>query len=69
VYGAVRFYCHAPSAAGQFTIPPSILLALPAGSGYVSVTNATAPQTVTATGLDVGLATASAVFRINTIFR
>ena len=55
---AVKFFCHAPSGAGQFTIPPSILLALPAGAGSFSVGNYSAPQTVTASGLDVGAATA-----------
>jgi hypothetical protein len=33
----VAFVCHAPVTAGSFAIPPSILMALPAGSGTLSV--------------------------------
>jgi hypothetical protein len=33
----VAFVCHAPVAAGSFAIPPSILMALPPGSGTLSV--------------------------------
>jgi uncharacterized protein (TIGR03437 family) len=33
----VGFVCHAPVTAGSFTIPPSILMALPAGSGTLNV--------------------------------
>lgn len=67
--GTVRFYCHAPSSAGQLTIPPSILLAMPPGSGKLAVTNTTALQTVTATGLDVGLAAGTVIFTVDTTFK
>jgi hypothetical protein len=33
----VAFVCHAPVTAGSFTIPPSILMALPAGTGTLNV--------------------------------
>ncbi|HEY6344369.1 MAG TPA: hypothetical protein VIY49_22985 [Bryobacteraceae bacterium] len=33
----VGFVCHAPVTAGSFAIPPSILMALPAGTGTLSV--------------------------------
>jgi uncharacterized protein (TIGR03437 family) len=33
----VAFVCHAPVTAGSFAIPPSILMALPAGTGMLSV--------------------------------
>ena len=33
----VGFVCHAPVTAGSFEIPPSILMALPAGSGTLNV--------------------------------
>jgi hypothetical protein len=46
--GSVNFYCHAPSSAGQLTIPSATLLALPPGGGKLIVMNATAPQTVSA---------------------
>jgi hypothetical protein len=66
--GSINFYCHAPSAAGQLNIPPSILLALPPGAGKLIVINATAPQPLSATGLDLGLATGVVSFDIPTTF-
>jgi uncharacterized protein (TIGR03437 family) len=64
-----NFYCHAPSNAGQLTIPPSTLLALPPGGGKLLVMNSTAPQTVTATGVDLGLATGVVSFDVPTNFK
>jgi uncharacterized protein (TIGR03437 family) len=53
------FTCTAPVAAGQFTVPPVVLLSLPASvsisgipTGVLSVGSFTNPQTFTATGLD-----------------
>jgi hypothetical protein len=62
-------YCHAPSSAGQLTIPAATLLALPPGGGKLIVLNATAPQTVSATGLDLGLATGVVSFNVPTSFK
>jgi len=42
--GSISFYCHAPSSAGQLTIPSSTLLALPPGDGKLMVINATPPR-------------------------
>jgi hypothetical protein len=67
--GSVNFYCHAPSIAGQLTIPPAILLALPPGGGKLIVMNATAPQTVSASGLDLGLATGAVSIEVPTTFK
>jgi hypothetical protein len=67
-YGTVRFYCHAPSSAGKLTIPSSILLAMPPGGGSLEVANYTAPQTVSASGLDVGLAVGSVIFKLSSNF-
>jgi uncharacterized protein (TIGR03437 family) len=53
---AVKFLCLAPTSAGQFTVPSSILLAVPPGPGSISVNEGTAVQTISASGLDVGLA-------------
>jgi uncharacterized protein (TIGR03437 family) len=55
----VKFYCYAPSSAGQLTIPPSILLALPAGTGKLVIGNTTAPQVFAASNNDLGFAAAS----------
>jgi len=67
--GSVNFYCHAPSSAGQLTIPSATLLALPPGAGKLIVMNATAPQTVSASGLDLGLATGVVSFDVPTTFK
>lgn len=53
---AVKFFCYAPTSAGQLTVPPSILLAVPPGPGSINFTDATPFQTISASGLDVGLA-------------
>jgi hypothetical protein len=67
--GNVNFYCHAPSNAGQLTIPSATLSALPPGGGKLIVMNATAPQTVSASGLDLGLATGVVSFEVPTSFK
>lgn len=67
--GYVKFYCHAPSGAGQLVVPPSILLALPPGGGGFWVTNTTAAQKVTASGLDVGLAAGTVSFYLGSTFQ
>jgi uncharacterized protein (TIGR03437 family) len=51
--GATATYtCIAPASAGQFTVPPYILLGLPAGVGGSSIANMTAQTPFSATGLD-----------------
>jgi uncharacterized protein (TIGR03437 family) len=50
------FVCLAPVSAGQFTVPPAVLLALPASSnGTLSVGDYSNLQLFTASGLDLGL--------------
>ncbi len=51
----VTFVCEAPVSAGQFTVPPPVLLSLPAGTGTLSVGNNTNIQLFTAPGLDFGV--------------
>jgi len=51
----VAFSCAAPANAGLFTIPASLLLALPAGTGKLVVDTVTIPRTFTASGLDLGI--------------
>jgi hypothetical protein len=69
VGAGVNFYCNAPSSAGQLTIPSQTLLALPPGGGKLVVMNATAPQTVSASGLDLGLATGVVSIEVPTTFK
>lgn len=45
-------YCNVPNSAGQFTIPASALLALPPGSGQVSIGAGDQSPVFTAQGLD-----------------
>jgi hypothetical protein len=53
----VDFACAAPVTAGAFTVPPSILLAMPpTGSADLVVYNVTIPTHFSATGLDLGTA-------------
>jgi uncharacterized protein (TIGR03437 family) len=52
---AVKFICYAPTSAGQLSIPPSILLAVPPGPGSILYTDAIPLQTISASGVDVGL--------------
>jgi uncharacterized protein (TIGR03437 family) len=54
------FTCNAAPGAGTFTVPPSVLLALPVGSGSLSVGNYTLPQNFAVSGLDFAVAIASA---------
>jgi len=67
--GSVNFYCHAPSSAGQLTIPSATLLALPPGGGKLLAINATTAQTVSASGLDLGLATGVVSLDVPTTFK
>lgn len=63
---AVSFTCSAPASAGTFTVPPPVLLALPAGTGSLSLSGFSNPQTFTASGLDLGYAYAGALSSIST---
>jgi uncharacterized protein (TIGR03437 family) len=50
-----EFTCAAPASAGQMTVPPSVLLAMPAASnGQLIVYTYALPVAFTATGLDAG---------------
>jgi len=62
------FLCSVPASAGQFTVPASVLNALPAGAGTLTVENESAPQTIAASGLDIGYAFAGALFTINAAY-
>jgi len=60
------FTCEAPASAGSFTVPPAVLLEMPASASLegisfssLSLSNFTTPVTFKATGLDVGIVEAS----------
>ena len=52
---SVTFVCLAPVAAGVFTVPPSVLLSLPAGDGTLSLGNYANVKLFTAPGIDLGM--------------
>jgi hypothetical protein len=54
------FVCTAPAAGGAFTVPPVVTLALPASqSGSLTLGSVGQPASFTASGIDIGIATAS----------
>lgn len=56
VGATVFFICDAPVSPATFTVPPAVLLALPAAGGGLQVSNFTNPKSFSATGLDFGYA-------------
>jgi uncharacterized protein (TIGR03437 family) len=52
---SVTFMCLAPVTAGQFTVPPPVLLSLPAGDGTLSLGNYANVKLFTAPGIDLGM--------------
>jgi uncharacterized protein (TIGR03437 family) len=62
------FTCYAPVSAGSFTVPSYVLLALPAGSGTLGITNEANPVSFTATGLDTGILFGGVTFSINSTY-
>ena len=74
---AVTFFCVEKASAGQFTIPPYVLLSLPAAPGTTTVANGsalglsvgvTSTSRFTAPGVDAGLLRFSGVFGRNVSF-
>ena len=55
----VFFTCDAPVGPGTFTVPPAVLLALPAAAGGLTFSTYTTPAGFNATGLDFGFATSN----------
>jgi uncharacterized protein (TIGR03437 family) len=62
------FSCYAPVSAGQFTVPPYILLALPFGTGTTSVSTAH-DVSFPATGLDYAVAVAGVTVMVNATYQ
>jgi uncharacterized protein (TIGR03437 family) len=62
---SASFVCYAPVSAGSFTVPPYVLLALPAGNGTLGVTNESTPVSFTASGLDFGIGFGGVSFSIS----
>lgn len=62
------FVCDAAASAQTFTVPPAVLLALPAGAGSLSVSGYTFPRGFTVTGLDFAFASAFATTEIEATY-
>ena len=62
------FTCNAAASAGTFTVPASVLLALPVGSGSLSVSNYTLPRNFGVSGLDFAVAIGSATTGIAAVY-
>jgi hypothetical protein len=62
------YTCLAPVDAGQFTVPSYILSALPAGNGGTSLQNVLY-STLSASGLDVGLALGGSSFSTSSVYK
>jgi uncharacterized protein (TIGR03437 family) len=52
---SVEFRCSAPQSSGKITVPPELLLAVPATKGTLLLYNYALPTFFSASGLDVGL--------------
>jgi uncharacterized protein (TIGR03437 family) len=63
------FLCTAPVSAGTFTVPAPVLLAMPAGSGNLDLSNYANYQTFTATGLDFGFSSGYVSDSINAVYQ
>jgi uncharacterized protein (TIGR03437 family) len=68
-FAIASFTCLAPVSAGQFTVPTYVLLALPAGSGNLSVGNFAIPQSFTASGLDYGIVLVGTTYTVNSTYQ
>jgi hypothetical protein len=68
VAGITGFTCRVPVEAGTFTVPPYILLDMPAGNGGVNVQSSIA-GTLTATGLDQGVAGGVIAFNVPATYK
>jgi len=65
---SASFTCDAPVGAGSFTVPPAVLLALPAGSGTLTVSNYTNPTSPTIPDLDFAFAMGYASTQISATY-
>lgn len=64
----VSFLCLAPDSQQTFTVPSSVLYALPLGDGNLSLFNTTTPVSFTAAGLNNGFASGIVGFTINATY-
>jgi uncharacterized protein (TIGR03437 family) len=63
------YTCFAPQSALQFTVPPYILSALPAGTGNTTVENGTNYSSFTATGLNYGTGFGFSGFMVSSTYQ
>jgi hypothetical protein len=63
------FGCYVKVEAGQFTVPSSVLLALPAGTGSMTLRNTTLPVPFAASGIDIAYALGSVNLSVTPSFQ
>lgn len=63
------FNCYAPQTALTFTVPSYITMAIPAGSGYLSLTNATKLLNFQVSGLDYAYAYVSELMQARVTYQ
>ncbi|MGD1091097.1 MAG: hypothetical protein ABSB35_03785 [Bryobacteraceae bacterium] len=66
---SASYTCTAPVAAGQFTVPSYILLAMPAGSGTTMVQNSTSIGSFSVKGIEAGTSFGSVSFSANSTYQ
>jgi uncharacterized protein (TIGR03437 family) len=65
---SANFSCTVPASAGQFTVPPYVLAALPAGPGYVFLLNENNFTALGATGVDWAPLLEQTYVQVNSVF-
>jgi len=66
---SASFVCNAPVGAGAFTVPPAILLTLPAGIGELTVRNYATPSAFTVSELDIAFSTVCTLSTISPMYQ
>jgi len=67
--GSIRFECSAPQSSGQFTIPPSVLLALPPEPSGILQVSTVGGEAIQVPGLDAGLFSTSNASRVSVAWK
>jgi uncharacterized protein (TIGR03437 family) len=63
------FQCYVPQSAGTFTVPPYVLNAMPAGTGYVQVENSLADTAFSVSGVEYPYSTGGNSIQVKSTFQ
>jgi trimeric autotransporter adhesin len=67
--GSIRFECSAPQSRGQFTIPPSVLLALPPEPSGILQVSTIGGEVIQVPGLDAGVFSTSNASSVSVVWK